>query len=102
MKEVLCGSSENGGIISGVVNGTKKGAPDESSERTRRWNVVKSVAETLSGDNLAKNQKGGYWSRGDQIAFGDSKGRVCRVDLKDQRDLRVDKVVSKPGMIQVL
>lgn len=91
MKEVLCGSSENEGIISGDVNGTKKGAPDENSEKTRRWNVVKSVAETLSGDNLAKNRKGGYWSRGDRIAFGGSKGRGSEgVDLKDRIELRAE------------
>lgn len=44
----------------------KKGAPDGLSEgnSSRWWNVVKSVALTASGDNLAEQNRG-YGSRGD-------------------------------------
>jgi hypothetical protein len=54
-EEVLCGSSRIEGIISEGVKVTEKGAPDGSLEKaSRRWNVVKSVALTSSGDNLAE------------------------------------------------
>ena len=44
----------------------KKGAPDGLSEddSSRWWNVIKSVALTASGDNLAEQNRG-YVSRGD-------------------------------------
>lgn len=48
---------------------SKKGAPDENSDDSRRWNVVKSVAGTSSGDNLAKEHKRGCESRRDDCLW---------------------------------
>ena len=44
----------------------KKGAPDglSADDCSRWWNVIKSVALTASGDNLAEQNRG-YGSRGD-------------------------------------
>lgn len=77
-REVLCGSSRVEGIVCGGAKGSLNGTPDGISEldSRRRWNVVKSVAGSASRDNLAEELTCGYGSRGDQIAFGNSKGRV--------------------------
>ena len=57
VREVLCGSSESEGLSwKGVNGGLKNGAPENNArvEGNGRWNVVKSVARTSRGDNLAK------------------------------------------------
>lgn len=58
-REVLCGSSMVEGIFCGGVKGSLNGTPDGISEldSRRRWDVVKSVAGTSSGDNLAWKHK---------------------------------------------
>lgn len=75
-REVLCGSSRVEGITGIGVNGSKKGAPDVNlGTISRRWNVVKSVAETSSGYNLAVRRRRGYLSRGDVLPLErESKG----------------------------
>jgi hypothetical protein len=71
----------------------KKGAPDGLSEgnSSRWWNVVKSVALTASGDNLAEENRG-YGSRGDVgLPLGETKGRDFVFSLTIERFLSVWK-----------
>jgi hypothetical protein len=73
----------------------KKGAPDGLSEgdSSRWWNVVKSVALTASGDNLAEQNRG-YGSRGDVgLPLGEPKAGIF-LSLTIERD---SEEYWKPG-----
>lgn len=98
-REVLCGSSRVEGIIREGVNGSRNGAPDESSGvDSRRWNVVKSVALTSSGDNLAQKQKRGYGSRVEgQLPLGEVPKAEMNSELR--RSERVGTVVSEDDKV---